>query len=272
MNFNDLMADLPKWVLGYSLKIVLAIFIVVLGFRIINSITGSVSGKIKQKSDNLALVEFMTKAANVVLKVLVCILAIDILGFETASLIAVIGSAGLAVGLSLQGSLSNLAGGILILVFKPFQVGDVIEAQGVLGSVEDIGVFATTVRTPLNRKVTIPNSPLSNGVIANYTENGFSRCDINVGVSYGTHIPTAKEVLLKVATQDSRIMENPAPAAVVLSFGDSSVDMSLRVYVKVADYWDVFFELNERVKEAFDNHQIEIPFPQRVVHVSKGEA
>lgn len=184
------------------------------------------------------------------------------------SFIAVLGAAGLAVGLALQGTLQNFAGGVMILLFKPYEVGDFIEAQGFMGSVKEIQIFTTVLLTPDNRKVIIPNSPLATGSITNFSAMPTRRIDFSFGIGYTDDIDKAKSLLMKMAEADERVLkdENP-PAVMVEALADSSVNLKLRVWLKAEDYWDVFFDYTEGVKKQFDKAGISIPFPQRDVHV-----
>jgi len=181
-------------------------------------------------------------------------------------LVAVVGAAGLAVGLALQGSLSNFAGGVLILVFKPFKVGDYIEAQGVSGTVKEITIFTTKINTFGNQSAVIPNGDLSNHTIINYNSEPIRRDKVEVGIGYSSNIKKAKEILLTLCAQDERILKEPEPVVYVANLGDSSVDLSLRFWAKNEDFWAAHFDMIENLKGEFDKAGIEIPFPQRVVH------
>ncbi|KXX72599.1 mechanosensitive ion channel family protein [Flammeovirga sp. SJP92] len=257
----------------YAFKLLQALAILIIGFYIANKAGSFVSTQVKKKySDNKALVDFLVSITKIILKVIIVVAAIGQAGIETTSFIAMLGSAGLAIGLALQGSLANVAGGALILTLRPFKKGELIDAQGHLGVVSDIGLFATTIVTPHRRHVFIPNGALAGGVIKNFTREGFVRCDIPIGISYGANIQKAREILLDLANNDKRVLDNPEkPVVWVTNLGDSSVDLQLRVHVSVDDYWGVLFETTEAAKIAFDNADIEIPFPQRVVHMQKSE-
>ncbi|ANQ49077.2 mechanosensitive ion channel [Flammeovirga yaeyamensis] len=273
MDFNSskLQDQLTFVLTEYGLKAGMAILFLIVGFMIANKVAHIVANQVKRKSsDNHALIDFITSLVKIGLKVIILIAAIGIAGVETTSFIAMLGSAGLAIGLALQGSLANIAGGALLLTLKPMKKGELIEAQGHLGVVEDIGLFATSIVTPHRRHVFIPNGGLAGGVIKNYTREGFVRCDVPIGISYDSDIKKARQVLLDVIKDDKRVLTQPeAPVVWVTNLGDSSVDLQLRVHLKVDDYWAFLFETLEAGKIALDNNGIEIPFPQRVVHMKQ---
>ncbi len=203
--------------------------------------------------------------------VFVCIAAITQLGVQTTSLIAVIGAAGLAVGLALQGSLSNFAAGVLLIIFKPFRVGDYIEAGGVGGTVQEIQIFNTILYSPDNIKIVVPNSQVTGGNIKNYTANDKRRLDMVIGISYGDDIAKAKQVITGILLGDSRIMRDPAPLVAVLGLGDSSVNIAVRSWVKIPDYWPTHFDLHEKIKVTLEQSGLSIPFPQRDLHIRTGQ-
>ena len=221
----------------------------------------------KQKVD-LTLQHFLGDLINWTLKALLFITVVSQLGVATASFTAIIGAAGLAIGLALQGSLSNFAGGTLIMIFKPYKIGDLIEAQGVLGVVKEIQIFTTHVNTPGNKLAIIPNGALSNGNIINYTAEGKLRVDLTFGVSYDANIKETKDILMNVLTENSKILQDPAPTVNVSELADSSVNFAVRPWVNTPDYWDVYFQTTENVKIALDKAGIDIPFPQRVNHTA----
>ena len=186
-----------------------------------------------------------------------------------SSVVAAVTSAGLALGLALQGGLSNIAGGVMLVIFKPFEVGDYVEGAGVGGTVVDIGLFYTTLTTPDNKKVVVPNGTISNSAVTNYSAHDTRRIDFDFSISYNADIATAKKVLLACAKSDERILDDPKPQTMVISHGDSSIGIRLRVWVKNSDYWDVNFLILELVKINFDKNGIEIPYPQLDVHLAK---
>lgn len=193
------------------------------------------------------------------------------LGVATTSFVAVLGAAGLAVGLALQGSLSNFAGGVLVMIFKPYRVGDLIEAQGLLGVVKEVQIFNTILVSPQNKQIIIPNGLASNGTVTNYSAEGILRVDLTVGISYDSNIKVAKDILLEVMAKNEMVLSDPAPFVGVSEMADSSVNLAVRPHCKVEHYWDVYFGINEAMKNALDEHQITIPFPQRDVHMIPAE-
>ncbi|NPA45346.1 MAG: mechanosensitive ion channel [Chlorobi bacterium] len=258
-----------EMIMEYGPKVVLAIVVLILGFFIANKLTKLIKRLMDKRGVEVSLQSFVGSLVSVLLKAMVVISVADMVGVETTSFVAVIGAAGLAVGLALQGTLQNFAGGALIMIFKPFKVGDLIEAQGHIGSVKEIQIFVTTLLTPENKTVIIPNGAISNGNITNYTVEGKIRVDLNFGISYNADIKAAKETLLDVMTSHDKVLKNPAPFVGVESLGDSSVNLAVRPYTKPEDYWDVYFYVYEKGKEALDKVNVEIPFPQVVVHMDK---
>lgn len=253
--------------LNYGGQLSLALVTLLLGWWMINMLTRKVTGLLDGRNVDKALNGFVGSLAGIILKVLLLISVASMIGVETTSFIAVIGAAGLAIGLALQGSLSNFAGGVLIMLFRPFKAGDWIEAQGVAGSVDSIQIFHTTLKTADNKVVIVPNGSLSNGHIINYSREELRRVDISVGIDYSSDIKRAREVLLQIAA-DSRIQRDPEPVVFVTGLGDSAVNLQLRVWVATADYWAVTFDFTEQAKEQLTAAGIGIPFPQRVVHMA----
>ena len=217
-------------------------------------------------SIDITLQGFISSLANIILKVLLIVSVASMIGIQTTSFVAAIGAAGLAIGLALQGSLANFAGGVLILLFRPFKIGDWIEAQGVSGTVDSIQIFHTVLRTGDNKTVIVPNGNLSNGIITNYNRQPTRKVVFDVGVDYEADLQKVREVLLALA-DDPRVLKQPAPVVVVTALGDSAITMSLRVWVNTPDYWDVLFMLNEHSRDRLKAEGIDIPFPQRVVRV-----
>lgn len=264
--------DLVRLFSRYGLNLIQGAAFFLIGNNIANRVVKLVTKQIKKKSQNHALIDFVTSLTAICMKVIIFIGAIDMAGVETTSFIAMLGSAGLAVGLALQGSLANVAGGALLLTLRPFKKGDFIEANGHVGNVIDVGLFATTIQTPKMRQVFLPNGSLAGGVVKNYSREGVSRVDVPIGVSYSADIQKARKVLIDVVKNDKRLAKGqPVPHVVVTNLGDSSVDLQLRAFVKVEYYWDFLFEALENGKMALDKNNIEIPFPQRVLHIEKGE-
>jgi small conductance mechanosensitive channel len=210
---------------------------------------------------------FTKNLVYISLLVFVIIAAISRLGFQTTSFVAVIGAAGLAVGLALQGSLANFAAGVLLVIFKPFRVGDFIEISGVKGVVQEIAIFNTTINSPDNVRIIVANAQVTSGNIVNYTANGTRRVDLVIGVSYEDDLQKARQVMLDLIIADKRILQKPVPVIAVSQLADSSVNFVVRPWCNTDDYWDVYFDLTEKIKVALDHNGISIPFPQHDVHM-----
>ncbi|SHK18763.1 small conductance mechanosensitive channel [Marinobacter antarcticus] len=256
-------------VMTYAPKVLLAIITLIIGMWLINRFVRVLDSKLGKKDPTLNT--FLCGLFSAILKILLLISVASMVGIATTSFIAIIGAAGLAVGLALQGSLGNFAGGVLILLFKPFKVGDVIEAQGFLGSVREISILYTIVDTFDNRRVVIPNGQLSNSSLTNMSVYDTRRCDMSFGIGYSDDIDKAKAIVLRLISEDERAMKDPAPLVVVGSLGDSSVNLTVRAWTKAGDLWPFNWDMQERVKKAFDAEGISIPFPQRDVHMYKTE-
>lgn len=251
----------------YAPKLALAILTLLIGLWIINGVTKLIKLSMERSKVDPTLVPFMTSLVSWVLKVLLFISVASMIGIATTSFVAVLGAAGLAIGLALQGSLANFAGGVLVMVFKPYKVGDLIESQGHLGVVKEVQIFNTILISPQSKQVIIPNGATSNGSIVNYTVEGKIRVDLTVGVSYDADIDTTKAVLMDVLVANDKVMKDPAPFVGLVEMGDSSVNFAVRPHCLPKDYWDVFFSVNEEMKKALDKNSISIPFPQRDVHL-----
>ena len=256
-------------VMTYAPKVLLAIITLIIGMWLINRFVRVLDSKLGKKDPTLNT--FLCGLLSAILKILLLISVASMVGIATTSFIAIIGAAGLAVGLALQGSLGNFAGGVLILLFKPFKVGDVIEAQGFLGSVREISILYTIVDTFDNRRVVIPNGQLSNSSLTNMSVYDTRRCDMSFGIGYSDDIDKAKAIVLRLISEDERALKDPAPLVVVGSLGDSSVNLTVRAWTKAGDLWPFNWDMQERVKKAFDAEGISIPFPQRDVHMYKTE-
>jgi len=251
----------------FGLKILTAIVIVVVGRWVARIIRRATEKMMTRSKVDDTLVTFVGNLIYIALLTFIILAALAHLGIQTTSFIAVIGAAGLAVGLALQGSLANFAAGILLLIFRPFQVGDFIEGAGVAGIVEEIHIFTMQLRTPDNKTIIIPNAKITGDNITNYTKKEKRRVDLVIGVSYGDDIEKVKNVVADVLNGDERILKDPAPTVAVLELGDSSVNFAVRPWVKTADYWNVYFDTTENIKKRFDAEGISIPFPQRDVHM-----
>ncbi|WP_407291933.1 mechanosensitive ion channel family protein [Stutzerimonas zhaodongensis] len=253
-------------VIQYGAQVTLALVTLLVGWWLINKLVGKVGNVLNRRQVDPSLHGFIESLASIILKVLLLISVASMIGVETTSFIAVIGAAGLAIGLALQGSLGNFAGGVLILIFRPIRVGEWIEAQGVAGTVHSIQIFHTVLKSADNKTIVVPNGSLSNGHITNYSREPRRRADINIGIDYGADIKLARKILLEIA-EDERVLRDPEPVVHVVALADSSVNLSLRVWVATGDFWPVTFGFTELVKERFDAAGIGIPFPQRVVHL-----
>lgn len=248
----------------YGLPVLKAILIYIIGSWIIKKLVGVLRKVMAKGSYDESLQRFLMNLVTWALKIFLIITVIGTLGVETTSLAAVIAAAGLAIGLALQGSLGNFAGGVLIMIFKPYKIGDLIEAQGALGVVKEIEIFTTKMVSPENKLIIVPNGAMANGNIVNYTAEGKIRVDTVVGVDYGSDIKKTKEVLLEMLVSNPKVLKDPAPSVNVSELADSSVNMAVRPFCKPEDYWDVFFATVEGSKAALDKAGIEIPFPHEV--------
>ena len=258
--------------MNYGPKLLLAIIVLVVGLWIINRFVRLMRAGMERSNTEPTLAKFLGNLTSVGLKALLLISVASMVGIETTSFIAVLGAAGLAVGLALQGSLANFAGGVLVLMFRPFKVGDFVEAQGVSGTVHEIQIFNTIIKTPDNKVIIVPNGAISNGIITNYSMEPTRRVDFVFGIGYGDDIGRAKAVIERLVREDGRALSDPEPQIVVSELADSSVNITTRVWVNAADYWGLYFDLTEKVKLTFDQEGISIPFPQRDVHVFQQNA
>jgi small conductance mechanosensitive channel len=256
----------------YGLKIIGAIIILILG-RIAAGIGRSLCRRVLEKTKtDTAIVSFVGSLVYVIILVFAVLAALAKFGIQTASFVAIMGAAGFAIGFALQGSLANFAAGVLILVLRPIRVGDYIEAAGVAGTVRDIELFTTVLSTPDNIKIIVPNGKIFGDVIKNVSGYDTRRVDLVIGISYGSSIQKAYEVLKKMLDEDERILSDPPPQIAVSELADSSVNLVVRPWVKSGDYWGTKFDLTQKIKEAFDENGIEIPFPQMLVHSAAAQA
>lgn len=269
--------DLQNWIdRGYELimlygpKLLLAIVIWVVGIWVIKTILKGIRKALEKGDYDVSLKKFLLNLTNWSLKIVLIIVVLGTLGVETTSFAAILAAAGLAIGLALQGSLANFAGGVLIMLFKPFKVGDTIQAQGELGTVKTIEIFTTKLSSPDNKEIIIPNGVLSNGNITNYTSHDTRRIDFTFGVGYDSNIKQTKELLMAQLTSHPKVLKEPEPVVSLNELADSSINFVVRPWVKTQDYWDVYFEINESIKEALDAAGIEIPYPHRVQITKKG--
>ncbi|MPR00946.1 mechanosensitive ion channel family protein [Pseudomonas sp. MAFF 212408] len=272
--FDHLIKTSQSWIpmiMEYGSRVLLAVVTLAIGWWLINRLTHRVGRLLAIRNADLALQHFITNLANIALKIMLIVSVASMIGVATTSFVAAIGAATLAIGLALQGSLANFAGGVLILLFRPFRIGDWIEAQGTSGTVDSIQIFHTVLRTGDNKTVIVPNGILSNGIITNTNRQPTRKVVFDVGVDYEADLQKAREVLLELA-KDARVLADPAPVAVVSTLGDSSITVSLRCWTNTADYWDVVFMLNEMARDRLKGAGIDIPFPQRVIRVMQEPA
>ncbi|MFY0599641.1 MAG: mechanosensitive ion channel [Cyclobacteriaceae bacterium] len=253
----------------YGPDFITALITLIIGLWIVGVITRSIRKIFEKKNVDPSLTPFLTTLISVILKIMLFISVIGMVGVEMTSFVAILGAAGLAIGLSLQGTLQNFASGVMILIFKPFKVGDVIDAAGFIGSVKEIQIFNTIMATPDNRRIIIPNSAIAGNSLTNISAEPTRRVDWTFGIGYGDDYDKAKTTLLKYIEADARIMKDPAPFIALSALADSSVNIVVRVWVDPADYWGVFFDMNETVYKGFGEEGLNIPFPQMDVHVHK---
>jgi small conductance mechanosensitive channel len=269
MKVTEYIPKIKEFFLVYGMRVLGALIALIVGWMIIKWVSKFVTKILKNKNVDVSLRPFLISLIKTVLKVLLVVSVASMMGIETTSFIAIIGAAGLAVGLALQGTLANFAGGVLILMFKPYKVGDLIEAQGHKGVVKEIQIFVTKLIDPQNRLVIIPNGVLSNGDIVNYTELGQIRVDLTIGVAYGADLKKGKDALMTAMKNHPKVLETPAPFVGVAELADSSVNLAVRPYCKPQDYWEVYFDIYEHGKLALDAAGVAIPFPQLDVLVKK---
>ena len=252
---------------GKSILLALVIFLV--GRFLIGLINKLAARMMERKHLDASIQSFLKSFINILLTILLLISVVSALGVNTTSFAALLASAGVAVGMALSGNLQNLAGGIIILLFKPYKVGDYVDAQGVSGTVKEIQIFHTILQTVDHKVIYVPNGALSSGSMVNYSLSEDRRIEWSIGVEYGTDAEKVKSTLLSIASADGRILQDPAPFIALSGLGESSVDFVLRAWVKNADYWDVYFDLNRQIYEVFGQKGISFPFPQMVVHQAK---
>ncbi len=268
--FGKLLLDfVNNYVVKFGVNLIFALLVLFIGFKL----SGALIKRIKktkwyQKLD-INIQSFLGNILGILLKIFIIIIVVDIIGVPSASIITVLGSCGVAIGLALQGGLSNIASGVVIMLCHPFRVGDFIVSGSISGTVKDIGIYYTTLTTPDNQDITVPNSTISNSTINNLSTETTRRIDFDFNVAYDTDIDTARKVLIATAQNHKLVMKDPAAEVFVAAHGDSAIVLKLRVWCASADYWTVYFDMYEDVKKAFDQFKIEIPFPQVTVHMNK---
>ncbi|MBE0469994.1 MAG: mechanosensitive ion channel [Methyloprofundus sp.] len=255
--------------LDYGPKILGAIIVWVIGSWIVNIIVSAFGKAMVKTKTDASLQPFLKGLAGSLLKVMLVITVLGMLGIEMTSFIAILGAAGLAVGMALSGTLQNFAGGVMILIFKPFKIGDVIDAQGFVGAVQEIQIFNTILKTPDNKTIIIPNAGLSSGSMTNFSTEATRRVDWTISVGYGDDLDKAKAVIKRLCDEDSRILKNPEAFIAVAELADSSVNFTVRAWVNAADFWGVYFAMNENVYKTFPKEGLNIPYPQMDIHMHK---
>jgi len=256
-------------VYSYGPKVIGALAVLLIGLWIIKLIVRGFGRMMRKKETDASLQGFLKSMVSIILKILLFISVMGMVGIEATSFIAIIGAAGLAVGLALQGTLQNFAGGVIILLFKPYKVGDFVEGAGHMGTVKEIKIFTTILNTPDNKIIIIPNAQLSNSSLTNFSTMETRRVDFTFGIGYGDDYDKAKKVLKDLISADERIMKDPEPFIALSELADSSVNIVVRVWAKGADYWGIYFDMNEKVYKTFSQQGLNIPFPQMDVHVIK---
>jgi len=267
MDFSVIVDQAKQLLALYGLKIVAALAIFVIGSWVARRVKKLVVSLMTRSKTDPTLVGFTANIAHVAFMAFIVLAALNQLGIQTTSFVAIIGAAGLAIALSLQGSLSNFAAGFLMIAFRPFKVGDFIEGAGVAGTVVEISIFTTTLKTGDNKKIIVPNAKISEDNIINYSANETRRVDLLVGVSYEAALPHVKQVLEDIIKAESRVLAEPEYLIAVSELADNSVNLVVRAWVKTSDYWPVHFALTETIKNRFDEEGIGIPYPQRDIHV-----
>jgi small conductance mechanosensitive channel len=261
--------SLAEILLNIGLKIAIALVVLIVGFWIAKVMAKAVKKILTKRNTDASLVGFLSSLTSMLLKTLVVVTAVSKLGVEMTSFIAILGAAGFAIGMAFSGTLSNFAGGVMILLFKPFKIGDYVNMQGEEGVVKEVLIFNTILTTIDNKVIILANGAVANGTIVNYTKAEKRRVDLVFGIAYGDDLKVAKDLLMKFMSEDDRVLKDPEPFVGLRELGDSSVNLTVRAWVKTEDYWGVFFSMNERAYLEFEGAGLSIPFPQMDVHVQK---
>jgi len=272
---NQTNEAIKAWVatdgLDFGIRLVTALLIFVIGKCLAKIISGAINHAFARSKMDVTLNQFLTKIAYTILLIVVVLAALDRVGVKTTSMVAIIGAAGLAIGLAMQGSLANFAAGVMIILFRPFKSGDFINAGGIMGIVEEISIFTTNLRTPDNLAVIVPNAQITGGSITNFSAKDTRRVDMTFGISYDDNISAAKEAIWAVLKADARVLKDPESIVGVMELADSSVNIVVRPWVNRDDYWAVRMDMMEKVKAALESNGCSIPFPQRDVHIHQTE-
>jgi small conductance mechanosensitive channel len=269
ISWPDLIDSLLYEAFHFGIKLAICIVIYIVGRKIIQYINRGIGKLMNNKQFDLSVASFLKSLINIILTAALLIMIVNILGINNSSFVALLASVGVALGMALSGTLQNFSGGVMILLFRPYKIGDYIQAQGQEGTVKDIQIFNTVIVTADNRTVFIPNGGLSSNIIVNYNEQKTRRVEWVIGVDYGTDYDKAKSVILGVLKADKRILTAPKPLIVLKTLNESSVDIQIRVWVNLSDYWDVHYNINEQIYKTFAAQGIGIPFPQLTVHLNR---
>lgn len=264
---NNYLDKITDFAFEYAPKLIGGILVLFIGLWVTNLITKAVGKSLEKSNIDQSLVPFLRSITNMLLKALLAITVMGMIGIQMTSFVAIIGAAGLAVGLALSGTLQNFAGGVVILILKPFKIGDMIEAQGYTGIVKEISIFSTMLNTVDKKLVIIPNGPLSTDALINFSAEPLRRVDWTFGIAYGDDVENFKKAINQFISEDNRILQEPASFIGLSELADSSVNFTVRVWVDGTDYWGVFFDMNEKVYTRFSDYKLNIPFPQMDVHV-----
>ncbi len=267
--FQNISDKINGIIMEYGPRLIGVIITLIVGMWLISLIRKSINRRFEKKEMEPSLRSFLDSMIGVLLKIMLLISVIGMMGVEMTSFIAILGAVGFAVGMALSGTLQNFAGGVMILLFKPFKTGDFIEAQGYMGTVSEIQLFNTIMKTPDNKTIIIPNGGLSTGSMVNYSAEPQRRVDFVFGIGYGDDVDKAKQVLMNLINADARILKDPEPFVAVTELADSSVNLVVRVWAEAADYWGIYFDLTEKVYKTFEKEGLNIPYPQMDVHLQK---
>jgi small conductance mechanosensitive channel len=271
MENMDIAAIVQDYVIPWGIKLALALAIFYIGRMVVAAVVGFIHKMLASRGMDEILVDFITSILRWVLLLFVIIAALSQLGIDTTSLVALLGAAGLAIGLSLQSSLSNLAAGVMLIIFRPFTKGDFVEAGGATGVIDKISIFTTTMTTPDNKEVIVPNGAIIGGNITNFSARPTRRVDMTFGISYDDDIRKAKKILEDILANDERVLKDPAPVVALSALADSSVNFVARPWARSEDYWALLWDTTEKVKTRFDEEGISIPYPQMDVHFDRDE-
>ncbi len=271
MDYDKITTDLMAMVVLYGPKLITAILVWIVGSWVIKGLNMALSRMLDKANVDDSLKPFVKGLVGALLKVLLIITVLGMVGIEMTSFIAILGAAGLAIGMALSGTLQNFAGGVMILLFKPYKIGDVIDAQGYVGKVSEIQIFNTIMKTPDNKTIIIPNGPLATGSMVNFSTEATRRVDWTFGIGYGDDVSQAKNVMKALCDADDRILKDPETFIAVSELADSSVNFTVRAWVKAEDFWGVYFDMNENIYNTFNKEGLNIPYPQMDVHVHKTE-